>query len=445
MWLKKEKKLLPILGAQTLSELATAMVSYALILWTYERTGAAFDISLLSVASYLPYVLGSALSGALIDRWPKKGILAACDTVSAAGTLLLLILLVSGNLQVGWIVCINICSGIGNAFHVPTLHALIGQAVSGERYTHVSGLLSFSSALVTAFSTFFASLLYASVGLVNIFLFDLLVYGIALAVLLRFVGPESSRGERREALSLSSFLEETRQGYRFLAGRRGLLWIIGSMCLMNFFSRITYENILPAMLLARSGHSETVLAVVNLAIGAGGILGGLYVSARPLPRDQVGLLYGAAGISFLFGDLLMAFGRGLPLWIPAALAASVPISFVAAAQQSILYRVVPNEMLGRVFAIRNAVQFSAIPAGILLGGALADYVFTPLAASGGEAGRLICWLFGATGGSGMAAMFSLTGFLGGLFCAMAFRSRGVQSLRKELNPEKWNPTAGEGN
>ena len=321
MWLKKEKKLLPILGAQTLSELATAMVSYALILWTYERTGAAFDISLLSVASYLPYVLGSTLSGALIDRWPKKGILAACDTVSAAGTLLLLILLVSGNLQVGWIVCINICSGIGNAFHVPTLHALIGQAVSGERYTHVSGLLSFSSALVTAFSTFFASLLYASVGLVNLFLFDLLVYGIALAVLLRFVGPESSRGERREALSLSSFLEETRQGYRFLAGRRGLLWIIGSMCLMNFFSRITYENILPAMLLARSGHSETVLAAVNLAIGAGGILGGLYVSARPLPRDQVGLLYGAAGISFLFGDLLMAFGRGLPLWIPAALAA----------------------------------------------------------------------------------------------------------------------------
>ena len=436
MWLKKERKMLPLLGTQTLSELATAMVSYALILWTYEQTGAAFDISLLSVASYLPYVLGSTLSGALIDRYPKKGILAACDTVSAAGTLLLLVLFVSGNLRVGWIVCINICSGIGNAFHVPTFHALIGQAAPREQYARVSGLLSFSSALVTAFSTFFASLLYTSVGLVNLFLFDLLVYGVALAVLLQFVESEGSRGERRPTLSLRSFLEETRQGYRFLAGRRGLLWIIGSMCMMNFFSRITYENILPAMLLARSGHSETVLAAVNLVIGAGGILGGLYVSARPLPRDQVGLLYGAAGFSFLFGDLFMAFGRGLPLWIPAALAASIPISFVAAAQQSILYRTVPNEMLGRVFAIRNAIQFSAIPAGILLGGILADYVFTPLAASSGEAGRLIRWLFGATGGSGMAAMFSLTGLLGGLFCAMAFRSGGVQLLRKELNQER---------
>lgn len=441
MWLKKERKLLPLLGAQTLSELATAMVSYALILWTYERTGAAFDISLLSVAAYLPYVLGSALSGALIDRWPKKAILAACDTVSAAGTLLLLALYLSGNLRVGWIVCVNICSGIGNAFHVPTFHALVGQAVSGESYTRVSGLLSFSSSLVTAFSTFFASLLYSVVGLVNLFLFDLLVYVVAVVVLLRFMALEDPGGRGESRLSLRNFLDETRCGYRFLAGRQGLLWIIGSMCLMNFFSRITYENILPAMLLARSGHSEAVLAVVNLVIGAGGILGGLYVSVRPLPRDQIRLLYGAAGVSFLLGDLLMAFGRGLPLWIPAALAASVPISFVAAAQQSILYRAVPREMLGRVFAIRNAIQFSAIPAGILLGGALADYVFTPLALSGGGAGRLIRRLFGATGGSGMAAMFFLTGLLGGLFCAMAFRSRGVQSLRKELASKGQRPMA----
>ena len=51
MWLKKEKRILPLLGAQTLSELATSVVSYSLILWAYGQTGAAFDISLLSVAA----------------------------------------------------------------------------------------------------------------------------------------------------------------------------------------------------------------------------------------------------------------------------------------------------------------------------------------------------------------------------------------------------------
>ncbi len=32
---------------------------------------------------------------------------------------------------------------------------------------------------------------------------------------------------------------------------------------------------------------------------------------------------------------------------------------------------------GKNFAVRNAVQFSSIPLGILLGGLLADYVFEP--------------------------------------------------------------------
>ena len=52
MWLKKEKRILPLLGAQTLSELATSVVSYSLILWAYGQTGAAFDISLLCAAAY---------------------------------------------------------------------------------------------------------------------------------------------------------------------------------------------------------------------------------------------------------------------------------------------------------------------------------------------------------------------------------------------------------
>ena len=38
-----------------------------------------------------------------------------------------------------------------------------------------------------------------------------------------------------------------------------------------------------------------------------------------------------------------------------------------AGQTVILYRYVPEEMQGRIFAVRNALQFSTIPLGILLG------------------------------------------------------------------------------
>jgi len=39
-------------------------------------------------------------------------------------------------------------------------------------------------------------------------------------------------------------------------------------------------------------------------------------------------------------------------------------------------------MQGRVFAVRNAIQYSTILVGIILGGYLADFIFEPLMESG---------------------------------------------------------------
>ncbi len=62
-------------------------------------------------------------------------------------------------------------------------------------------------------------------------------------------------------------------------------------------------------------------------------------------------------------------------------------------------------MQGRVFAVRNAVQYSTIPVGIILGGYLADHVFEPYMSSGEQsvwdAGKIV----GSGLGSGMAVMF----------------------------------------
>lgn len=48
-----------------------------------------------------------------------------------------------------------------------------------------------------------------------------------------------------------------------------------------------------------------------------------------------------------------------------------------AEQNVILYKKIPEEIQGRVFAVRNAIQYCTIPFGILLDGYLADYVFEP--------------------------------------------------------------------
>lgn len=138
------------------------------------------------------------------------------------------------------------------------------------------------------------------------------------------------------------------------------------------------------------------------------------------------VIYCSAAISFLLGDFLMGTGNHVVIWSIAALGATIPIPFLAAGQNMILYEKIPRFMQGRVFAVRNALQFSTIPMGMLLGGWLADYLFEPFMKSGKI--HLFYVLLGKDPGSGMALMFlftSVLGFFTSLYCYHNKKIRGL--------------------
>ena len=102
-----------------------------------------------------------------------------------------------------------------------------------------------------------------------------------------------------------------KEGFSYLKTHKGILYIIIVMALLNFLSRLSYENILSPMILARSNDSEFAPGVVTSLIGLGGILGGLLVATIKLPKNKVKMLFYSAVISFLLGDLMMAFGQNV--------------------------------------------------------------------------------------------------------------------------------------
>ena len=341
-----------------------------------------------------------------------------------------MILLSSGHLTILFIAVIHCVIGFSNAFQIPAVSIVAELLTISENYTKASGMLSFLDSLVVSFSSAIATILFSSIGIQYILIFDIITYVPANILLLFFVKvPESEyTADPDEDESFGSFVKDTKEGFAFILGNRGLLKIILSLCFINFFSRITYENILPAMLLSRS-NSEIVLGAVNGIIGIGGILGSLIVRAVPMKRNKAAVMYGSILISFLAGDLFMAFGRNLWAWIPAAIAASLPIPFMVAAQRTIIYTQVPRAKQGRIFATKNAIQHCLIPVGILMGGALADHVFEPFLVNGTSPLQTFLFrLFGATSGSGMAMMFSITGILGAGICIFMLKSKDVRKL-----------------
>ena len=142
------------------------------------------------------------------------------------------------------------------------------------------------------------------------------------------------------------------------------------------------------------------------------------------------MIYVSSAFSFIFGDVFMGIGRNTVIWAIAGLAASLPIPFISAGQNVVLYKNVPDKMQGRVFAVRNAIQFSTIPVGILLGGFLADYVFEPFMMSESSVADALQLLVGKGQGSGMAVMFLCTGLMGCLFSFISYGRKEIQKFRE---------------
>ena len=421
---KSFRKYIILWLSQSVSGLGSSMTGFALVLWAYGQNHSAMSVSLMSFCNYVPYVFLSLFVGDFIDRHKKKTIMLVSDSLAAAGSLIVLVFLLAGHLAVWNIYVMNVIIGMTNAFQQPASAVATGWLVSKEKISNVSGMNSFSNNLIVVFSPMLAAFLFAAGGLPLILLIDLASFAFAQVLLLFFITiPEQPRKETH-----SSPFVGIAEGFAFLKKEKGILYIMLTMALINFFSRLTYENILSPMILARSSGDSIALGTVNACMGMGGIAGGIIVSVKKESRHKATVIYASAALSFLFGDLMMAVGQNVFWWSAAAIAASLPIPFVMANQNAILYRKIPAAMQGRVFAVRNAIQYSTIPIGIILGGCLADYVFEPFMDSGNGLAGMLGKIVGNSAGSGMAAMFLCTGLCGFAISMASCFSREIMKL-----------------
>lgn len=411
--------------SQSLSQLGSSMTSFALILWVYTQDGSAMTVSLMSFFNYMPYILVSIFAGNFVDRHKKKNIMLVADTIAAVCSAVIFALTWSEGLQIWHIYVVNFVIGFMNAFQSPASSVAIGRIVPKDKLAQVSGMNSFSGNMVAILSPVLASAIFAFGGLTPLLVIDLVSFILAFFVLLIVIQiPEDEMTD----VAKKSVFAGCAEGFRYLKNNRVILAIMITMAMLNFFSRLTYENILSPMILSRTGNDSVALGIVNAAMGIGGIIGGIIVATGRFSKNNAKMIYVSAMFSFLLGDVTMGVSRNVIFWSFAAVAASLPIPFISAGQNVIMYQTVPPELQGRVFAVRNAVQYATIPLGILLGGFLADYVFEPYMMTQNGVTDLLHILVGEGAGSGMAVMFLCTGILGSLFSLISYRQKDIRNL-----------------
>jgi hypothetical protein len=165
------------------------------------------------------------------------------------------------------------------------------------------------------------------------------------------------------------------------------------------------------MILARTGNNELVYGSVNSAGAAGGVIGGLVMSAWGGPKRRVhGVLVGFALASLMDG-VFMGVGRGLSIWVVAAFCGAFFIPIINGSNQAIWQAKVAPDVQGRVFSVRMLIAWLVNPVAMLIAGPLADFVLEPAMRLDGSLTGTFGWLVGAGPGAGIALIFVFAGLM----------------------------------
>jgi len=409
---------------QSLSTLGSSMTSFALIIWSYQQQGSALTTSLLSICSYAPYVVLSIFAGALSDKWNKKYTLLISDSFAAISTIAVLVLLKSGNLEIWHLYVLNALNGLMNTIQQPASDVTVSLLTPKEQYQKVSGLRSFSNSLVTILTPVIAAAVLSFAGLDAVILFDLITFTIAFITLAFFIhipNAECENGQENE-----SVLKSAKSGLQYLYKNRGILNLILFLAVINLVASM-YNAALPAMLLSRSGGSETTLGLVNTFTGLANLAGSILVSFSRPPRSRVRVICNSLLFSMSTENLILSLGRSAPVWCVGAILGWLFIPVMSANMDVLFRSYIPVEMQGRVYSARNTLQFFTIPVGYLLGGVLIDSVLEPFMAEQSLESFPVL-LFGSGKGSGAALLFFILAIVGVITCLIFRKDKYIWNL-----------------
>lgn len=352
--------------AQVTSEVGDHIARVALASLVLTRTDSAFLAVLAFVVSFVPAVFGSALLGAVADRFPRKVVLLACDLARAGVVAVIALLAVDGTPVWALLALLLVAETFSAPFDAAHRSVLPDVLPDPRECLTGSGLLRVLHQVAQVVGVVLAGVVIVLVGERTGLLIDVasfLVSFLVLAVTLRWrPAPGTLTTVERPGL-----LADFREGWRLVfeePALRALVVLAWSSAV--FF--IAPEAV--ALAYARDdGAGAAAGAALMASLPAGAALGALLV-ARLEPVRQVGLILPLAVAScspLMVTSLAPPWILLLPLWFVSGVAQGfmVPLMTTVNLLSPVGLRGRVNGLAGAGFSLVTAATF-------LIAGALAD-------------------------------------------------------------------------
>ena len=425
---------------QFLSQIGSVMASLGLMFWAYEITGRATELAMLGFFSLLPPVLFGPLAGALIDRWPRKRLLIACDLLAGLGSGVVLCLLWRGALQIWHLYALSFASALFGTLQGPAFLASATMMVPKQHYARASGLMSLSGNASAVVGPGLAGVLFAVIGLRGLLFVDFatMLLAVGSLALVRVPEPERSRASASEGV-LERLLEDVRAGFSFLRESRPLLSVLSLFAVANVFASV-YETLYRPLVLARTAGDEIAMATTQSLMGIGGIAAAVVVSPFGSPQKKMYAMLGSFALGSVF-RAVFGINAGYSVMVASALLSSLLFTYGGSCSNALWQTKVPPELQGRVFTTRFALAKVLALFTRALSGPLADRVFEPAMAGGRPLAGALGWLVGVGKGAGIGLFISLTSFATFGLLVWGFLRREIREIDTTAPDHDEAPTA----
>lgn len=390
-------------SGQVLSTVGSGLTTFAIGVWTYQRTGSVIHYTALTLLGTLPAVVLLPVAGALVDHVDRRLAMQIADVSALALSLVVAAVAWTGGLDLVTVYVGVIGGAISAALRWPAYSAAITQLIPKDRLGHASGMVQAGEAAAQLVCPVLAGLLLVHAGIRGVLALDVVSFALSLATLscIRIPAARPAAG----APPARSFARDMAFGWRYVRARPGLLALLLDFAATNYLAGIALA-LAPPMILAFTGPAE--LGTVFSTGGAGFAVATLLLSVLGVPRRRI---VGVLAAQLLLGVAIAAAGlcRSIPFIAASAFLMFFGFGLLNGCSQALWQTKVEPGVQGRVFAIRRMIALSTNPLAYLSAGPLGEHVFEPLLADGGPLASSVGRGLGVGPGRGLSLFAILAG------------------------------------
>ena len=352
-------------GGQFISITGNYIQTVAQAWLVYRLTGSATLLGLVAFSSQISIFVLAPISGFVADAKSRRVVLFATSIASTIFSFTLAVLTLTGRVQVWHVFAVAGLLGVVNAFEYPVRQAFVAELVNRE---DLMSAVTLNSSMINSARTIgpgVGGVLVASIGEGWCFLGNSISF---LAVIASLLMIRSESKPRRPAQHFRAGIAEAFNFVRRTGPVGALLLLLGLISFMG----LRYEILMPVYTREMLHGGPKEFGLLMGASGVGAVVGSLVLATLGNLRtlgDWVGLA--AAG----FGGSLVLLSFSHSFW--ASLSVMLIIGFTMVTQldasNTLVQRIVPDEMRGRVMAIWTMMLSGLAPFGSILVGVLAQH------------------------------------------------------------------------